>query len=58
MAVVYVGLGDHDRAFEWLEKALETRAWQMPMLKADVILDDLRADARFSALLARVGLPN
>ena len=58
MAVVYVGLEDNDRAFAWLEKALETRAWQLPMLKADVIFDDLRADARFSALLARIGLPN
>ena len=33
MAVVYVGLEDSDRAFEWLEKAFEQRSWELPMLK-------------------------
>jgi hypothetical protein len=40
-----------------LEKAFDVRAWQLPMLKADAIFDDLRADSRFPALLARLGLP-
>ena len=57
VALVYVGLEDNDRAFEWLEKALEARDWQLPMLKADAIFDTLRADSRFPALLARLGLP-
>ena len=57
VALVYVGLEDNDRAFQWLEKALEARDWQMPMLKADVIFDPLRADSRFPRLLARLGLP-
>jgi hypothetical protein len=50
-------LEDNDFAFEWLEKALETRSWQLPMLTADAIFDALRADARFPALLARLRLP-
>ena len=54
---VYVGLEDSDRAFQWLEKALEARDWQMPMLKGDAIFDALRSDPRFPALLARIGLP-
>ncbi len=53
MALVYVGLEDNDRAFEWLEKALETRSWELPMLKGDAIFDPLRADPRFPGLLAR-----
>ena len=57
VALVYVGLEDNVRAFQWLEKALEARDWQMPMLKADVIFDPLRADSRFPRLLARIGLP-
>ena len=57
VALVYVGLEDNDRAFEWLEKALEARSWQMPMLKADAIFDPLRSDPRFPALLDRLGLP-
>lgn len=57
VALVYVGLEDTDRAFEWLEKAIEGRAWQSPMLKANPVLDSIRSDPRFPALLARVGLP-
>jgi TolB-like protein/Tfp pilus assembly protein PilF len=57
VALVYVGLEDSDRAFQWLEKALEARDWQMPMLKGDAIFDALRSDPRFPALLGRIGLP-
>jgi TolB-like protein/tetratricopeptide (TPR) repeat protein len=57
MAVVYVGLEDWDRAFEWLEKATEARAWEMPLLKGDPAFDRLRLDPRFPQLLARLRLP-
>ena len=57
MALVYTGLEDNDRAFDWLEKAVETRAWEMPNLKASPIFDRLRSDPRFPALLDRVGSP-
>ena len=57
MAVVYVGLEDSDRAFEWLEKAFEQRSWELPMLKGEAIFDALRPDPRFPALLDRLGLP-
>lgn len=57
MAVVYVGLEEWQRAFEWLDKAVEAREWQMPLLKASPMFDRLRSDPRYPALLARVGLP-
>ena len=57
MAVVYVGLGDKDRAFEWLQRAADARAWELPMLKADPFFDPLRSDPRFAPLLDRLGLP-
>jgi TolB-like protein/DNA-binding winged helix-turn-helix (wHTH) protein/Tfp pilus assembly protein PilF len=57
MAVVYVGLGDKNRAFEWLQKAVDARAWELPMLKADPFFDPLRSDPRFAPLLDRLGLP-
>lgn len=57
MAVIYVGLEDWQRAFEWLDKAVEMRAWEMPLLKASPMFDRLRSDPRYPALLARVGLP-
>jgi serine/threonine-protein kinase len=55
-AQIYAGLGDHDRAFEWLEKALQDREGRMTYIKVDPLLDDLRGDARFRDLLRRVGL--
>jgi tetratricopeptide (TPR) repeat protein len=58
VALVYVGLEDNDRAFRWLEKALETRDWQLPMLKRDEIFAPLRSDPRFPALLDRLRLPH
>jgi TolB-like protein/DNA-binding winged helix-turn-helix (wHTH) protein len=57
IAVVYIGLEDWDRAFEWLEKAIEARAWEMPLLKVDPAFDRLRLDPRFPELLARIRLP-
>ena len=57
MALVYVGLDDRDRAFEWLEKALEARSWELPVLKMNPVFDPLRSDPRFPVLLDRLGLP-
>jgi len=57
MALVHVGLEDWDRAFEWLEKAVDARAWEVPLVKADPVFDRLRLDARFSRLVARLHLP-
>jgi TolB-like protein/DNA-binding winged helix-turn-helix (wHTH) protein/Flp pilus assembly protein TadD len=55
LALIYVGLGDHDEAMNWLNKAYEER------FKASILLrpafDPLRSDARFEDLLRRVGLP-
>jgi len=57
-AIVYVGMGETDQAFQWLERACEERSFSMIMsLKADPRLDRLRPDPRFQHLLRRVGLP-
>jgi TolB-like protein/tetratricopeptide (TPR) repeat protein len=56
-AIVYVGLGEADQAFQWLERACEERSFSMLMsLKAEPRLDPLRSDARFQDLGRRVGL--
>jgi adenylate cyclase len=57
VALVYTGLEDNDHAFEWLAKAVEKRAWEMPALKASPLFDRLRSDPRFPVLLDRIGLP-
>ena len=58
VALVYVGLEDTDRAFEWFEKAIEARSWESPLLKASPVFDGIRSDPRFPALLKRIGLPD
>jgi tetratricopeptide (TPR) repeat protein len=57
-AIIYIGLGEADQAFQWLERACEERSFSMLMsLKAEPRLDPLRPDARFKDLVRRVGLP-
>jgi serine/threonine protein kinase/Flp pilus assembly protein TadD len=56
VATIYTGLGDKERALEWLEKAYEERCGWMAFLKVDPALDSLRSDGRFKDLLRRVGL--
>jgi hypothetical protein len=54
-ALVYLGLGDHDRVFDCLDEALKERELRMLYLKVDPIFDPLRSDPRFDMLLRRVG---
>jgi TolB-like protein/Tfp pilus assembly protein PilF len=57
MALMNAGAGNRDRAFEWLEIAFKERSCNMPFLKIHPILEPLRSDPRFQALVQRVGLP-
>jgi eukaryotic-like serine/threonine-protein kinase len=58
MATIYAGLGDREKAFEFLERAYQERSPDIPyFLKADLRIDTLRSDPRFQDLLRRVGLP-
>ena len=56
IAMIYMALGEKDKAFEWLEKAFEERAWQLGFLKVEPIFDPLRDDLRFNELMRRVNL--
>lgn len=55
-AIVYMGLGDNDRAFQSLDRAYGERTWHLGMLKMHPHFDSLRGDPRFQQLLKRVGL--
>jgi hypothetical protein len=52
----YLGLGDKDAAFVWLEKAYAQHSNSITTLKVDPIYDPLRGDPRLQDLLRRVGL--
>ena len=54
IALVYIGLGDKDQAFAWLEKAYQAHTNEMSNLKADPTFDPLRSDPRFQNLLRRM----
>ncbi|HJQ22997.1 MAG TPA: tetratricopeptide repeat protein [Blastocatellia bacterium] len=56
-AVIYLGLGDKDQTFAWLEKAYQERSYSLLWLKVEPLFDSLRSGARFQDLLRRVGLP-
>jgi TolB-like protein/DNA-binding winged helix-turn-helix (wHTH) protein/Tfp pilus assembly protein PilF len=57
MATIYAGLGENEKAFEFLEKADSEKSLRLPWsLKSDPLLDSLRSDRRFQDLLRRVGL--
>ena len=56
VAVLYIGLGRKNEAFYWLEKAYSERSDLMLTLKTDPLLDSLRPDPRFAALLRRMKL--
>jgi eukaryotic-like serine/threonine-protein kinase len=56
-AGIYIGLGENDRAIEYLEKSYEEHSHWLIYLHIDPSMDDLRNDPRFQDLLRRVGLP-
>ncbi len=56
VALTLLGLGDREQALTWLEKACNDRDVWALMMKVDPIYADLRMDARYVALLRRMGL--
>ncbi len=54
ISLVYVGLGDLEQAFRWLDRAIEERSAELIWLKVDPRLDTLRSDPRYDALLEQV----
>ena len=52
----YLGLGDNEQAFAWLEKAYKEQSNLLGLLKVHPYFDPLRDDPRFKDLVHRVGL--
>jgi TolB-like protein/serine/threonine protein kinase/Flp pilus assembly protein TadD len=59
MTLVYTARGDKERALEWLDKTLQNESDGLHaydrMIRYDPLLDPLRSDGRFAALLRRHG---
>jgi serine/threonine-protein kinase len=55
IAVVHATLGEHDAAFEWLERAYRDRAPFMVFLSIVADGQKLRGDPRYESLIKRIG---
>jgi eukaryotic-like serine/threonine-protein kinase len=54
LAVLNIGLGNNAHALDWAETALEERRGWLAYLTVNPVLDPLRMEARFKALVARM----
>ncbi len=57
LALVYIGLGDRERALDYLERAYASDSQWMG-LKNDRIFDPLRSEPRFVALMRKLRFDN
>ncbi len=58
VASAYANLGDRDNAIKWLEKAFEERLPYLVSSNSDFVFDSVRSDARFQALMKKIGFAN
>jgi hypothetical protein len=56
VAMALVGLGDHDAAFQWLDRAYVERASFMDGVNVTPAFDPLRGDPRWASLVEHMGL--
>ncbi len=55
-ATLHLGLGEHEAALDWIERARAERRGWMAYLTVDPLLDPLRAEPRFGELVRSMGL--
>ena len=57
VALVHAGLGSHDVAFAWLDRAFEERSHWLVWLRLDPRWNGLRRDQRFAEAVRRMHFP-
>jgi TolB-like protein/Tfp pilus assembly protein PilF len=57
IAIAYAGLGEKDKAFEWLDKSYESHDEAILWLKNHPMFEPLREDPRYKPMLKRLNLP-
>lgn len=55
LVAIYANLGEKERAFEWIEKALDERPYMLPTVFSDVPFESLWSDSRIRVLKNRMG---
>ena len=56
VAQVYTGLGDNDKALDWLERGYERHVRWLPHINVSPFFEPVRSEPRFQALLKKMGL--
>jgi serine/threonine protein kinase/tetratricopeptide (TPR) repeat protein len=56
LAAVHAGLGQKDRALDWLDQAFEEHCGGLAWARYDPVWDNLREEPRFQALLRKINL--
>ena len=56
LAVIHGGLGDKERALEWLDKAYEERSPSLNLLKVSPAFIGIRREPRFVAMVRSLGM--
>jgi tetratricopeptide (TPR) repeat protein len=56
IALIYIGLGDTDKAFEWLERAFSDKSSTLTYIKVAPFFDSLRVVPQFEEMVRRMGL--
>jgi tetratricopeptide (TPR) repeat protein len=57
IAEIYLGLGDADQAFDWLNKAFEQRNGWLIHIRENPRYDAVRNDPRYQSLVRRMSFP-
>jgi hypothetical protein len=52
--VVYLGIGDKEKALDWIERAIDERRGWAAYLRVHPVVDSLRDEPRFQQLIERM----
>jgi len=56
LALIYLGLGEIDKAFDWFDKVAEEHNGSLFSVASDFMFDPLRSHPRYHALLRKMNL--
>ena len=57
IGLIYIGLGQSEEAFQWLNRAYKERSDLVVYLRVDPRLDPVRSDPRFQEMVRRMNFP-
>jgi hypothetical protein len=58
LVFAYIGMGDMEKALDWLERSYAEHDVQMLWLNTASMFDSLRDEPRFQVLLKKMNFPN